>query len=111
MYLDEFKQQLPDADPQETAEWLEALEQVVNQAGRERAQFLLRKLLKKSRLMRVGLPELVQTPYINTISPEQEPPFPGDEGNGAAHSAYCAMECRGDGGAGQSLLSRYRRTS
>lgn len=29
--------------------------------------------------MRVGLPELVQTPYINTISPEQEPPFPGDE--------------------------------
>ncbi|WP_058867410.1 pyruvate dehydrogenase (acetyl-transferring), homodimeric type [Chloracidobacterium thermophilum] len=79
MYLDEFKQQLPDADPQETAEWLEALEQVVNQEGRERAQFLLRKLLKKSRLMRVGLPELVQTPYINTISPEQEPPFPGDE--------------------------------
>lgn len=46
MYLDEFKQQLPDADPQETAEWLEALEQVVNQEGRERAQFLLRKLLK-----------------------------------------------------------------
>jgi pyruvate dehydrogenase E1 component len=79
MYLDEFKQQLPDADPQETAEWLEALEQVVNRAGRERAQFLLRKLLKKSRMMRVGLPELVQTPYINTISPEQEPPFPGDE--------------------------------
>jgi pyruvate dehydrogenase E1 component len=79
MFLDEFKRQLPDAEPQETAEWLDALEQVVLTEGKERAQFLLRKVLKKSRLMRVGLPELVQTPYINTISPEQEPPFPGDE--------------------------------
>ncbi len=79
MYLDEFKRQLPDPDPQETGEWIDALEQVVTEDGKERAQFVIRKLLKKSRMMHVGLPELVQTPYINTISPEQEPPFPGDE--------------------------------
>lgn len=79
MYFDEFKHQLPDMDPQETKEWLEALEQVVLTEGVERARFLMRKLMKKSRLMQVGLPPLVQTPYINTISPEQETAFPGDE--------------------------------
>lgn len=77
--FDEFKHQLPDIDEEETREWLEALEQVVVTQGVERARFLLRKLLKKARLMQIGLPPLVQTPYINTISPEQEPDFPGDE--------------------------------
>jgi pyruvate dehydrogenase E1 component len=77
--FDEFKHQLPDADSQETKEWIEAFEQVVRDDGPERAQFLMRKVLKKARLMQVGLPPLVQTPYINTISPEQETSFPGDE--------------------------------
>lgn len=77
--FDEFKHQLPDIDEQETQEWLDALEQVVLTEGVERARFLMRKLMKKSRLMQVGLPPVVQTPYINTISPEQEAPFPGDE--------------------------------
>jgi pyruvate dehydrogenase E1 component len=77
--FDEFKHQLPDIDEQETSEWLEALEQIVQTEGPERARFLMRKLLKKARLMQVGLPPLVQTPYINTISPEHSPPFPGDE--------------------------------
>src|ERR1051326_4217451 len=80
MFFDEFKQQLPDSDPEETKEWIEALEQVILNEGPERAQFLIRKVLKKARIMNVGLPPLVQTPYINTISPEQEPMFPGDEG-------------------------------
>jgi pyruvate dehydrogenase E1 component len=77
--FDEFKHQLPDIDEQETQEWLDALEQVVLTEGPERAKFLMRKLMKKARLMQVGLPPVVQTPYINTISPEQEAPFPGDE--------------------------------
>ena len=47
--------------------------------GRERADFLLRRVLKRARQLHVGLPGLVQSRYINTISPEQEPPFPGDE--------------------------------
>jgi pyruvate dehydrogenase E1 component len=77
--LEGFKRQLPDADPVETQEWIEALDGVVKNAGPERADFLLRKILKRARQLRIGLPGLVQTRYINTISPEQEPPFPGDE--------------------------------
>src|ERR1044072_9499629 len=74
-----FKRQLPDSDPVETREWLEALDGVVETQGRERADFLLRRVLKRARQLHVGLPGLVQSRYINTISPEQEPPFPGDE--------------------------------
>src|SRR5512144_2277602 len=77
--LSGFKQQLPDADAVETREWIDALDDVVRNTGRERADFLLRKVLKRARMLQVGLPGLVQTRYINTISPEQEPPFPGDE--------------------------------
>ncbi len=79
MYFDEFKQQLPDIDERETAEWLESLDQVVGEEGESRARFLMFKLLKRARQLRVGLPPLTQTRYINTISPEQEPFFPGDE--------------------------------
>jgi pyruvate dehydrogenase E1 component len=79
MYFDEFKHQLPDVDPTETQEWLDALDQIHGQEGNERARFLLYKLLKRARQLNVGLPPLTQTRYINTISPEQEPFFPGDE--------------------------------
>ena len=79
MYFDEFKHQLPDIDPQETAEWLESFDQLVGDGGESRARFVLYKLLKRARQLHVGLPPLTQTRYINTISPEQEPFFPGDE--------------------------------
>ena len=79
MYFDEFKHQLPDIDPTETEEWLASLDQVVDQAGETRARFLIYKLLKRARQLQIGLPPLTQTRYINTISPEQEPTFPGDE--------------------------------
>ena len=79
MYFDEFKHQLPDIDERETEEWLDSLEQVVAQEGENRARYLLFKLLKRARQLQVGLPPLTQTRYINTISPEQEPFFPGDE--------------------------------
>ncbi len=77
--LDEFKQQLPDADPEETAEWIQSLDEIVARDGRQRADFLLRKVLKRARQLQIGIPGLIQTRYINTISPEQEPPYPGDE--------------------------------
>ncbi len=79
MDFDEFKDQLPDSDPAETAEWLASLDQLVEQEGDSRARFLVYKLLKRARQLRIGLPLLTQTRYINTISPEQEPSFPGDE--------------------------------
>src|SRR5881396_1847900 len=76
---DEFKHQLPDIDPQETQEWIESLDALVKESGGDRARFVLYKLLKRARMLHVGLPPLTQTRYINTISPEQEPYFPGDE--------------------------------
>ena len=79
MYLDEFKHQLPDIDEQETIDWIRSLDDVVEQEGETRARFLLFKLLKRARQLQVGLPPLTNTRYINTISPEQEPDFPGDE--------------------------------
>ena len=75
----DFKRQLPDSDPQETLDWIDALDSVVRTAGADRAQFILYRLLKRARQLDIGLPPLTQTRYINTISPEQEPPFPGDE--------------------------------
>jgi pyruvate dehydrogenase E1 component len=79
MYLDEFKHQLPDIDEGETQDWIRSLDDVVDQEGETRARFLLFKLLKRARQLQVGLPPLTNTRYINTISPEQEPEFPGDE--------------------------------
>jgi pyruvate dehydrogenase E1 component len=79
MYFDEFKHQLPDIDPDETDDWMQSLDQVVEQSGETRARFLVYKLLKRARQLQIGLPPLTQTRYINTISPEQEPVFPGDE--------------------------------
>ena len=80
MQLDEFKRQLPDIDSVETEDWLTSLDQVVRDEGENRARYLMFKLLKRARQLHVGLPPLTQTRYINTISPEQEPDFPGDEG-------------------------------
>ena len=65
--------------PAETQEWLDSFDQLVAQEGESRARFLVYKLLKRARQLHVGLPPLTQTRYINTISPEQEPFFPGDE--------------------------------
>ena len=79
MYSDEFKQQLPDVDPTETQDWIDSFDQIVDQEGPDRARFVAYKLLKRARQRQVGLPPLTQTRYINTISPEQEPYFPGDE--------------------------------
>jgi len=75
----DFKRQLPDNDPDETQEWIDSFDSLVRDQGKSRARFIVRRLLKRSRMLQVGIPELVQTPYINTISSEQEPPFPGDE--------------------------------
>lgn len=79
MIFEEFKEQLPDSDPVETTEWIDSLDEVVQRAGTDRAQFLLYKVLKRARQLNLGLPPTTQTRYINTISPEQEPDFPGDE--------------------------------
>jgi pyruvate dehydrogenase E1 component len=79
MIIDGFVHQLPDIDPGETREWLDSLDAVVDSRGKTRARFLMSKLLERARELQVGTPATVSTPYMNTIPPEQEPFFPGDE--------------------------------
>src|ERR671923_656660 len=68
----------PDADPQETREWLDAFDALVQSEGRERATFLLRKLLDHARARRVPLPPVLNTPYKNSIALAEQPQFPGN---------------------------------
>ena len=79
MFIDGFVHQLPDVDPQETGEWLDSLDSVIDVGGRARARYLLARLMERAREQGVGVPAMVSTDYINTIPPEQEPWFPGDE--------------------------------
>jgi pyruvate dehydrogenase E1 component len=79
MIFDGFVQQLPDTDPTETREWLDSLDAIVDSYGKNRAQYLLSKLLERAREQGVPFPATVSTPYVNTIPPEREPWFPGDE--------------------------------
>jgi len=67
-----------DLNPQETAEWLEALDLVVDAAGLDRASYLLDRLIERARRAGVVVPQTLNTPYVNTISAEDEVPFPGD---------------------------------
>jgi pyruvate dehydrogenase E1 component len=67
-----------DLDPRETTEWLEALDDVVDQAGPDRAAYLLDKLAQRARNIGVELPVQHNTPYVNTIPAEDEVPYPGD---------------------------------
>ncbi len=78
--LNGIPSQLPDTDPEETQEWLDSLDGVVDEQGRTRARYIMLKLLERARQSNIGVPSLTATDYINTIGPEAEPWFPGDEG-------------------------------
>ena len=80
--------QKPDIDPQETQEWLEALEGVLEQEGAERAHFLIERLIDKARRSGVNLPFSANTAYVNTIPLTQQPPYPGDQAMEARIRAY-----------------------
>jgi len=67
-----------DTDAAETAEWLDSLAYVLESRGRERVQYLLGVLERKARLAGVELPVQSTTPYINTISVDQQPAYPGN---------------------------------
>jgi pyruvate dehydrogenase E1 component len=71
--------QLPDVDPGETQEWLDSLDSVVNVHGPSRARYLLARLLERAQRTNVDFPDAVSTPYVNTITSEDQPWFPGDE--------------------------------
>ncbi len=71
--------QLVDVDPEETQEWRDSLDDVIDGQGAYRARYLMLSLLQRAGERNVGVPSLTTTDYINTIPPEQEPWFPGDE--------------------------------
>ena len=77
--LDQLNMQVPDVDPEETREWRESFDAIIEQGGLERAYYILSTLLKQAEVEDVPLPALVQTPYVNTIGPDHEPHYPGDE--------------------------------
>ena len=72
------RQRLPDIDPEETDEWLEALRSVVDAHGVERARLLLHELMAESEDLDVEIAPISKTPYVNTIPWDQQPPYLGD---------------------------------
>ncbi len=79
IYIDGFTHQLSDLDPDETREWLEALDDIVELDGETRARYVMARLVEHARERDIGVPGSVSTPYINTIPPEFEAAYPGDE--------------------------------
>jgi pyruvate dehydrogenase E1 component len=67
-----------DADPQETREWLDSLDAVIDARGRQRASDLLERLAERGRLRGVPFAFNANTPYVNTIPVAEQPPYPGD---------------------------------
>ena len=68
----------PDIDPQETQEWIDALDAVLENEGTERAHYLLEKLIDKARRSGAYLPYSANTAYLNTIPVTAQERFPGD---------------------------------
>jgi pyruvate dehydrogenase E1 component len=77
--FDGVSHQLPDADPVETSEWLDAFDDIVDVHGRTRARYLLMRILERAGQKQVDFPATVSSPYVNTIPSDEEPDFPGDE--------------------------------
>ena len=65
-----------DSDPVETKEWLDSIDAVVEGAGVERMGFLLERIIARAHLLGVPAMSGLNTPYVNTIDPRDEPPFP-----------------------------------
>jgi pyruvate dehydrogenase E1 component len=69
----------PDVDPQETREWLDAIDGVIDHEGPDRAHFLIEQLIDKSRRRGAYVPFSANTAYINTIPADRQPKMPGDQ--------------------------------
>lgn len=76
---DPYSQGPLDSDPEETGEWQQSLDELVDAKGHGRGREIMLSLLKRSKELHLGVPMVPTTDYINTIAPENEPEFPGDE--------------------------------
>ena len=70
--------QYKDVDPQETQEWIESIEDALEEHGYERTRFLLESLIEFAQSKGARLPFNTSTPFLNTILPGQQPEYPGD---------------------------------
>jgi len=77
--IDGLLHKIADNDPQETAEWRDSLDALIEERGGPRARFILLNLLAEARRKNVRVPAQTTTPYINTIDVIDEPYYPGDE--------------------------------
>ena len=77
--IDGLLTKVTDNDPEETREWHESLDALIQEKGGPRARYILLSMLAEARKKNVVLPVQIATPYVNTISVENEPYFPGDE--------------------------------
>lgn len=68
-----------DHDPQETQEWLDALESVIEAGGEEKAHYIIEKLIDMARRTGINLPYSANTAYVNTIPVDQQERIPGDQ--------------------------------
>jgi pyruvate dehydrogenase E1 component len=78
----------PDVDPQETREWLDAMESVIAAQGRPRLHYLIDQLLDQDVADHGDLHGRVTTPYVNTIDKARQPTYPGDLSLERRLSAY-----------------------
>ena len=69
-----------DPDPQETQEWIESIKDALEEHGYERTRHLLETLIDFAQSNGARLPFNTSTPFVNTILPGQQPPYPGDRG-------------------------------
>ena len=69
----------PDVDPQETREWVEAIDAVLEHEGPERAHYLIEQIIDESRQRGAHVPFSANTAYINTIPVDKQPKMPGDQ--------------------------------
>ncbi|MGR2753471.1 pyruvate dehydrogenase (acetyl-transferring), homodimeric type [Agromyces arachidis] len=76
---DPYSVEAMDSDPEETTEWGESLDALVAEKGHQRGREIMLSLLKRSKELHLGVPMVPTTDYLNTIAPDNEPEFPGDE--------------------------------
>jgi len=76
---DPYSQGPLDSDPEETGEWQESLDGLVDAKGPGRGREIMLSMLKRSKELHLNVPMVPTTDYINTIASENEPDFPGDE--------------------------------
>ncbi len=79
---------MKDIDPEETGEWIESFDELVEKHGTERAQFIVRSLLQRAGDQSIQVPMVTTTDYVNTIPVDQEPEYPGDEQIERRYRAY-----------------------